>query len=390
MNSNAPILVYGEGSSSVFLIHELIKRNERVVWVAGSSAPLLPLMPHMKSELALSTLASAADSLAVSYESRIEKGLCHRVFKNKSFKLSNWKKASEQTWIPELSLLGEDECRMEGLNPVLIEERLRASFESHPLITRVERSPVLEFEIFEEGGKIQFAGGMLTEFKRFYFCDDPASLKAFPKLQTIFKNQMKGIKPASRMGALQVVFHHSAPLKQAMSRGLVIPMNRESGETFDRDVLGYFVEPTRSIWTVFLNPSECEENHEIMKKLRKLKQSLNRAFEGPEFLPEGKKEFISTVEREQVRFEDSALYTEGELQTSASNPDFVLFMDGLGQTKAMEQVARHFGLSLPEVQLEEVAGAALDLSDIELPGHLQASDETQAIQPSTLSPESSL
>ncbi len=389
MNSNAPILVYGEGSSSVFLIHELIKRNERVVWVAGSSAPILPLMPHMKSEMALAALTSAADSLAMAYENRIEKGLCHRVFKNKAFKLSNWKKAAEQTWLPELSYLGEDECRMEGLNPVLIEEKLRASFETHPLITRVDRAPVLEFEIFEEGGKIQFANGMLTEFKRFYFCDDPSALKAFPKLQTVFKNQMKGIRPASRMGALQVFFHHSVPLKQSISRGLVIPMNRESGETFDRDALGYFVEPTRSIWTVFLNPSECEENHEIMKKLRKLKQSLNRAFEGAEFLPDGKKDFLATIEREQVRFEESALFTEGELKTSAENPDFVIFMDALGQSKSMEQVARHFGLSLPEVQLEE-APAALDLSDIELPGHLQALDETQASQPNTANPESSL
>jgi hypothetical protein len=390
MNSNAPILVYGEGSSSVFLIHELIKRNERVVWVAGSNAPILPLMPHMKSEKALSALTSAADSLAMSYGNKIERGFCHRVFKNKAFKLSNWKKASEQTWLPEHSCLGEDECRMEGLNPVLIEEKLRASFDTHPLITRVERAPVLEFEIFEEGGKIQFANGMLTAFKRFYFCDDPAALKAFPKLQTVFKNRMKGIRPSSRVGALQVVFHHSVPLKQGITNGLVIPMNRESGETFDRDVLGYFVEPTRSIWTVFLNPSECEENHEIMKKLRKLKQSLNRAFEGPEFLPEGKKDFLSTIEREQVRFEESALFTEGDLDsgTGTGNADFILFMDSLGQTKAMEQVANHFGLTLPEDRLEE--SPALDLSDIELPGHLQALDETRANQPSTSSPESSL
>jgi hypothetical protein len=387
MNSNAPILVYGDGSSSVFLIHELIKRNERIVWVGGASAPLFPVFPHFLSETALCALTSAAESLAMPFESRIEKGLCHRVFKNKAFKPSNWKKAAEQVWLPELSYLGGDECRMEGLNPVLIEEKLRTSFETHPLVTRVERAPVLEFEIFGEGGKIQFANGVLTEFKRFYFCDEPSALKAFPKLQTVFKNQMKGIRPSSRMGALQVVFHHSVGLRQAISRGLVIPMNRESGETFDRDVLGYFVEPTRSIWTVFLNPSECEENHEIMKKLRKLKQSLNRAFEGTEFLPEGKKDFLATIEREQVRFEESALFTEGEIRMSDENPDFVLFMDALGQTRAMAQVAQHFGLSLPEAQMEEAA--ALDLSDIELPGHLIASDETQETRPSTLSPESS-
>jgi len=373
MNMNAPVLVYGDGSSSVFLIHELIKRNERVVWVGGTSAPLLPLMPHMRSEKALSVLASAEPPT-----SRTEHGVCHRVFKNKSFKPSNWKKAEEHTWIPERVYLGADECRVEGLDPILIEERLREQMAAHPLITRVERAPVIEFEVFEEGGKIQFANGLLTEFKRFYFCEDPATLKGFPKLMPIFKGQIKGLRTGSRLGALQVVFHHSIPLKQTFARGLVIPMNRESGETFDRDVLGYFVEPTRSVWTVFLNPSECEENHEIMKKLRKLKQSLNRAFEGPEFLPEGIREFMSTVEREQVRFEEAALYTEGLIEASAANPDFVLFTDAFGQTRAMEQIALHFGLSVPEV-----AVADLDLSGIEMPAHLTSLGDTPELLPST-------
>jgi len=379
MNANAPVIVYGEGSSSVFLIHELIKRNEHIVWVGGSGAPLLPLMPHMKSEMALAVLASAAESTATVFQGRLEKGLCHRVFRNKSFKLSNWKKAEEQTWLPELSYLGADECRMEGLDPILLEEKLRARFETHPLITRVQNAPVIEFEVYTSGGKIQFSNGLITEFKQFYYCDDLASLKSFPKLLPIFKNQMKGVKLGARMGALQVVFHHSTPLKQFMNRGLVIPMNRDSGETFDRDVLGYFVEPTRSVWTVFLNPSECEENHEIMKKLRKLKQSLNRAFESPEFLPEGKKEFMATVEREQVRFEEAALHTEGNLEASASNPDFVLFTDSFGQTRSLERLAMHFGVKLPEIQIEEAS--SLDLDCIEMPAHLTAEAESPESQP---------
>jgi hypothetical protein len=380
MNSNAPVIVFGDGSSSVFLIQQLLQRGERIVWVEGSGSKLLPVMPQVKNERAIGMLAAAAESAGIGHSGRIEKGFCHRVFRSKAFKLPLWNKAVEQTWAPELLHLGDHELRVEGLDPVLIEESLRVSFEGNPLISRVQNAPVIEFEVHDSGGKIQFASGLLTEFKQFYFCDELSALKGFPKLQTIFKNQMKGIRPASRYGALQVVFHHSTPLKQFFNRGLVIPMNRESGETFDRNVLGYFVEPSRSIWTVYLQPSECEENHEIMKKLRKLKQSLNRAFESPEFLPEGKADFLATVEREQVRFEESALWTEGALVSSDSNPDFTLFSDAFGLTATLERLALHFGVPALEDSVTE--NSALNLDSIEIPAHLNSSDDSQAIPPS--------
>jgi hypothetical protein len=386
MNSSAPVIVFGDGSSSVFLIQQLLKSGDRILWVEGSGSKLLPVMPQVKSERAIGLLADAADSAGIAHSRRIEKGFCHRVFRSKAFKLPLWKKALEQTWTPELLQLGDQELRVEGLDPIRIEESLRTSFEGNPRVTRVQNAPVIEFEVHEAGGKIQLANGLLTEFKQFYFCDDLSALKGFPKLQTLFKNQMKGIRPASRVGALQVVFHHSAPLKQFLNRGLVIPMNRESGETFDRNVLGYFVEPTRSVWTVYLQPSECEENHEIMKKLRKLKQSLNRAFESPEFLPESRADFVATVEREQVRFEEHALWTEGSLEQSASNPDFTLFSDALGLNAALDRLALHFGIAPPGFELEGETSrdeTTLELDAIELPAHVAAAADTPELQPST-------
>lgn len=386
MNSNAPVIVFGDGSSSVYLIHQLLRRGDRIIWVEGSGSKLLPVMPQVQSEQALGILADAAESAGISHSRRVEKGFCHRVFRSKAFKLPLWKKSVEQTWAPELLQLGDQELRVEGMDPILIEESLRTSFEGNPQVTRVQNAPVIEFEVQEAGGKIQFANGLLTEFKQFYFCDDLSALKSFPKLQTIFKNQMKGIRPGARVGALQVVFHHSTPLKQFLNQGLVIPMNRESGEAFDRNVLGYFVEPTRSVWTVYLQPSECEENHEIMKKLRKLKQSLNRAFESPEFLPEGKADFIATVEREQVRFEEHALWTGGSLEQSASNPDFTLFSDAFGLTPALARLAVHFGVSPPDFECEGASSrdeATLELDSIEIPAHVAAVADIPETRPST-------
>lgn len=378
MNTNSPVLVFGEGSSAVFLIQQLLKRNESIVWVEGQGAKLLPVFPQVKTREALSLLMDAAISAGMSFENRVEAGIQHRVFRSKAFKAQSWKKTEEQTWAPELSLIGSEEFTAEGLDPSLVEEALRASFESNPSVTRVQNAPVLEFEVYPSGGKIQFANGLLTEFKQFYYCGDLQGLKSFPKLLPIFTNQMKGIKTTSRTGALQVVFHHSVPLKQFVNRGLLIPMNRESGETFDRDVMGYFIEPKRSVWTVLLQPSECEENHEIMKKLRKLKQSLNRAFESPEFLPEGTKEFMATVEREQVRFEDHALYGEGGLQASDSNPDFVLFSDSFGFSSALDRLSRHFGVKAPEFDTENPVLEHLD--GIEMPLHAFSADGTPESQ----------
>jgi hypothetical protein len=387
MNTNAPVIVFGEGSASVFLLQELLKRNENIVWISGSGARLLPVMPSVKSEAAVAALLEAQAQLqADTLNPSLEQGVCHRVFRNKGFKLPTWKKSSQlevqkeafktNVWTPEQAFLGLQEFRLKGLHPTLLEEQMRASFENHPQITKVQSAPVLEFEVYEHGGKIQLANGLITEFKAFYFCDEMGELKAIPKLMTVFKHQMSSIKMGDRMSALQVVFHHSVPLKQMIDTGLVIPMNRDSGETFDRDVLGYFVEPTRSVWTVFLQSSECEENHEIMKKLRKLKQSLNRAFDSPEFLPEGKKEFMATVEKEQVRFEENYLITAGSIKESSSNPDFILLNDGFGFSASLERLAKHFGYSDLDLDLftaletEPVSIEASEIDGIEMPAHL--------------------
>ncbi len=387
MNESAPVILFGEGSASIFLLQELLKRNEKILWIAGSGARLLPVMPSVKSPLALATLIEGRSALQVDPGSdpSIEQGICHRVFRNKAFKLPVWKRFSDpmareeaflkETWAPEQSWVACHELAMKDLHPARIEEGLRESLESDPRITRIGHAPVVELEIFERGGKIQLANGLISEFKQLYFCDDLASLKSIPKLLTVFKHQLGALKSGDRMSALQVVFHHSTPLKQEIRSGLVVPLNRDAGETFDRNVLGGFISPDRSVWTVFLQPSECEDNHEIMKKLRKLKQALNRAFDSPEFLPEGKKEFMATVDREQVRFESGSLLAGGTIRENTTNPDFILLNDALGFSETLERIARHFQYEAVDLEAysdtaleSEVSG--LDLTGIELPAHL--------------------
>lgn len=376
MNPSAPVIVFGEGSASVFLISQLIKRNESIIWVNGSGSKLTPVMPYVTHGVAMGVLI---DSLAVvseeAFAKPMEQGTFHRVFRNKGFKLPSWKRSAnlatqqqsfeELVWLPEQAFLNTLELRMSGLTPARAEEILRSAFEEHPLVKKVQSAPVLEFEVLEHGGKIQFANGFVTEFKEFYFCDSLSELKVIPKLASVFKHPLSGIKSGDRVNALQVTFDHSVSLNQPLDVGLVVPMNRDAGETIDRDVLGYFLDPKKSVWTVFLEPEECEENHDIMKKLRKLKQSLNRAFDNPEFLPEGKKDFLSTIEKEFFHFESNCLVKAGAFKPSKSNPDFAIICDAFGFSRALQSIGERFQIEAVEFM---DAGSNADASILDLEG----------------------
>jgi hypothetical protein len=361
-DTNHVAMVFGDGSAAVHLVNELVNQGRSVIWSEGSGARLSPVMPYVKSELALGVLlhsakseALIADAITTAAPMTAEKGTFHRVFRNKAFKLGTWKKGYDlvvqqtnfenNTWKPEQAFLGVTEFRIANSSPLLIEQNIRVSLAGHPLVRKIASAPITEVEVYEKGGTIQFANGEVAAFSEFFFCDSISELKSVPKLAGVFKHQLGNVKMNSRMSAVQVTFQHSVALKQKIETGLVIPMNRDSGETFDRDVLGYFLNDTTSVWTVFMQTSETEENHEIMKKIRKLKQSLNRAFDNPEFLPEGSKEFMATVEKELVRFEEGYLVTEGKFKSSEANHDFVLLTDSFGLTHTLEKIGERFGIA---------------------------------------------
>jgi hypothetical protein len=369
-----PILVFGEGSASIYLIAQLIKRNESIVWVKESGSQVWPVMPYVKSELALGALIDSHQAVCNEvFASPIEKGTAHRVFRNKGFKMPSWKRSSnleaqqqafeEMVWTPEQAYLGVTELRIAGMSTMKIEQDIRAAIELSPLVKKIEMAPVVEFEVFEHGGKVQFSNGVITEFRQLFYCGPLAELKAIPKLPTVLKHQVAKAKSNSAVSVLQVMFKHSEPLLQTIETGLVIPMNRDSGETFDRDALGYFVDSTHSIWSVFLQADEIEENHEIMKKLRKMKQSLNKAFDSPDFLPNGRKDFMATVEKEQVRFEAGFLVIEGEYKTSTANSDYVLLNDSFGLSYALEQIANRFEIPALEFNMDVIESEHVEMDE---------------------------
>jgi len=116
-------------------------------------------------------------------------------------------------------------------------------------------------------------------------------------------------------------------------------------------------EGKRSIWSVTLAEDECEDNHSIAKKLRRIKQSLDKMFTGTEWLPENVKSFMDTIVTEQVRFEEGMVFSKGDVMNEASH---------LPKMENVCFVTDAFGPSSSMLQVLSVLGAELGLSFTEM------------------------
>jgi hypothetical protein len=129
--------------------------------------------------------------------------------------------------------------------------------------------------------------------------------------------------------------------------------HKEAGEDVQRNVWGYFYAGgATSVWTLLIAPDEVEDNHEIAKKFRRLKQTVERMLAGAEWLS-GKSagEFMSTIAGERVRFEESLISGKGEPPVEPIVLGRVGFLtDGYGPSHAAIQVAllleREFGVAV--------------------------------------------
>lgn len=352
-NSQNKVVVYGDSVAAALAVKMLLADKNTseysIFWVSGSGSKVLPVMPSLKSEAAIQVIEScrASDSGHL-YES--VHGIQHRVYKNKSFKLDT-KLNHQELWKPEQMWVTKDEHQLLGLDLVKVEEDLKKELLLEGRVTRIENAEILEFEALEKGGKLQLVNQQQLEFVQFIYADTVAHLRSYPKLWNLFKAQVRSVKTSEMVSVLQVVFHHTQPLLQKIQAGLMIPLSKESGETIDRHVMGYFLEDQRSVWTVFLQGDEAEENHDVMKKLRKIKQCLNKVFEGAEFLPEGVSNFMSTVAKEQVKFELNYFCATEVQSTETLARDFVFASDSFGLTYALEQLSHGVDVETPVEQV---------------------------------------
>jgi hypothetical protein len=281
-----------------------------------------------------------------------------REFKNKGFRepvwtksdeLSDRKQSREETlWDPERSLANLFETRFD-LSLAEVEELIRAKLtqENFPNLNRILGNPVSG--IRTAGDKViavQLSSGEEIECDSLIFADRWSSL---PKIQGLPKSPSFARRRDS-YGVLQVTFSHTSPIGIDVMEGFYGTMTRESGEDFDRHVWGYFSsDGMKSFWTICFSSDEVEDNHEIAKKLRRMKTTLDKMFTGSSWLPQPEKGFMFNVQDEQVRFEESFIFGSGEPPAEVIQipeiSNLVFMTDGYGPSCSFHQVRLFFGAS---------------------------------------------
>jgi hypothetical protein len=351
-NQRVDELVIGDGWAALAAVALLAQAGRKIVWLAGSGTRLLAPLPTLEPGQGPALLAELGRRLGVEVGPWTE-GMLLREFRNKSFRLPSWKEPrggdrEECLWAPEQRVVPEPEGRFEH-TLVNLEEKVRAQVAELKNVERGLGLEVSEFRAVDEWGDVGvvLASGQELRSKRVIFADRwnlLPSVGGLPKPISI----LRGREP---MGALQARFQHSVPMGVDRREGFFGPLQRESGEEFQRSFFGHFLDDgTQSVWTLFMASEEGEDNHEITKRLRRLKQALDKMFTGESWLPAGKKDFLSTVAGEQVRFEEASIFSDGETVNEPCSlpglPGVVFLTDGCGVTAALRQVAALLGQEL--------------------------------------------
>lgn len=339
-------IVVGNGWSALTTVGFLALQDKQVTWVTGSGAhiysPLSILEPQAAA--ALSDLLRQLEIL----DEEAQEGFYLREFRNKSFEKFKKQKIEESIWAPEKRAIPLNEASF-SIDLATIEDKIRQKLATLTNIKKIAGVPVKGFDFNGDQALLLLASGESLPAEKIYYADRwsmLSSYEGFPKS----KNPARGLEP---MGVLQAQFTHSHPLVGAdLQEVFTCVMHKDPGEEFMRSVFGYFSdEGKRSVWTVFLEANESEDNHTIAKKLRRLKQTLDRMFSTPEWLPTINgvmtKDFLSTIQHEQVTFEDNFIFASAFSKTSELpegpillGDELILLTDGFGPSVAFELSAR--------------------------------------------------
>ena len=348
-------IVVGDSWAALGAVGFLAHAGREVMWISGTTAHVLPPLPALETGVGVGTLQELAARLGVDC-GEAQTGSFLREFRNKSFREPAWVKAptpearrdvrNEMLWAPESRFVGAFEARY-GKDLWEIETELRAKLAALPNITRIEGVPIVELK--SEPSAVAILGsGQELPFERLIYADRWNRLSGIEGLP----KSLSFVRQRDPMGALQALFTHEPRIGEGLLEGFSCIMHKEAGEEFERHLWGYFSDAGKqSIWTVFLTQEEVEDNHQIAKKLRRMKQTLDRMFVGAEWLSEGKTEFTSTVANEQVRFEEAVVFAGGEapketLRLSKIHAlyDRVAFLtDGYGPSSAFQQLQKLLG-----------------------------------------------
>jgi hypothetical protein len=357
MSEKKSVVIIGDGWSALGLAGFLARhpsqesKAEQVIWISGSGSRIVSPLPGVEmgfEEKGGVVWSQLANEYALNAGALTE-GSFLREFRNKAFREPIWMKAptpedrrearNESIWTPERIFAPVFEARMQ-LSIAEIEALLREKLAEMPNVRRIESVPVQSIQ--SKSGKLEsvtLANGEVIACDRVFFADrwnTIGQIEGMPKGLAFTRKR-------EPMGVLQAVFAHEQPVAMGIQEGFFGTISREAGEETERHIWGYFTQDgMKSFWTICLSSEEGEDNHAIAKKLRKMKNALDKMFVGEGWVPEGKAEFMANVRSEQVRFEESILFSEGEDPREAITLDKlerVYFLtDGYGPTSALRQV----------------------------------------------------
>ncbi len=354
-----PVAVIGDGWAALASVGFLASSGVDVKWIVCRGARILSPLASLEWGPGVSVLNELALKLGVTCGD-LQTGLWIREFRNKAFREPMWAKSptpedrlqvrNELLWEPERQVVGVFEARWDLMTPVEIEGEIRKGLVSgrFPHLSRVEGVPVVGFE--KNGNDVvavKLGSGESIECSQVVYADRWShlpGLEGMPKGMSFLRNR-------EAMGVLQASFTHDFPSGGgAPASSYFAPLFRAPGKDIERHVWGHFSsDGKKSVWTLCLSPEEIEDNHEISKKLRRLKGTLDRMFQGSDLIPPGKLNFGATILEEQVRFEEEAFFTQGKALTEPlTMPEvvgLVILTDGYGSSRAFQQVGEMLGVA---------------------------------------------
>lgn len=338
-----PIAVLGDGWAATAALAGAVRLGVPLIWIPASGERLAPILPALPAGEGVSLLEAIARGLGIEV-GEVRVGCFVREARNKAFREPVWLEEG----LPEGAesrIAALEEARFEN-DLFTLDSEIRSRLMEHPLIRRIEGKLVIGVDVDGDFPRLKLSGGDEIECAEVVWADrwsDLRGVEGIPSSLNFAEGKVRSgdinrkLKP---VGVLQVEFKHQSPIGIGVAEGFVGICHREAGEKVDRRVWGYFTEDGRqSVWSLVLHSDETEDNHQIAKKLRRMKQVLNRTFLGDTWLPSGCEDFMSNVAEEHVRFQDQMLYSSGEESSELVADGGIVFLtDGFGIGSALRMV----------------------------------------------------
>jgi len=382
-------VVVGDGSAALWTLATLLAprvsgedlESSSILWLKGAGAQLHPVVPGLDFETGGRRVIEFVARHLGWNDLEFEEGQFLREFRNKAFREPSWYRSrsagpeqqladrNDSIWEPEQVFAPLKQVRVSP-DLATLENRIRAFVDAHLNCWSLAHTPIQSVETGDAGLSLVLGNGKTVQTQHLFFADRWTVLNSIEGLPRPL-GFLRGRNPHS---VLQAVLTHELPSQESTFReahavsvfspapkkmaslierptGLCFYSlaNKDSGETVERQVWGYFIEGGRqSVWSIALEREEAEDNHHIAKKLRRIHQAVEKMFSSSTTEDESTAAHQRTeasqlpILEERVAFEEARVFASGaplvEPLRLAKLDGFWIATDGYGTSSALSQV----------------------------------------------------